>query len=250
MSKAERRWHISTNVARLIFLLTPFVHNGRLAPWLKRKLIMFAASCCGSSAELGGEATEFFRHLQAHLESRADGLKADTAPVAEPWPDLRDELGDPSEGLAAAARFARVSRLAGAESAAAVIDWGIYCPYGLQDDPEAYATEKLEAGYDGYVLRKHLAQEQAAQQIHLIREIVGNPFRRPTVQQAWLRWNDGTVPRIAQGIYEERAFDRLPILHDALLDAGCDNEDILAHCRGAGPHVRGCWALDLLLAKP
>jgi len=83
----------------------------------------------------------------------------------------------------------------------------------------------------------------------LLREIVGNPFWDYTPEQAWLHWNDGAVPKIAQGIYEGRAFDRLPILHDALLDAGCDNQDILAHCRGAGPHVRGCWVIDLLLGK-
>jgi hypothetical protein len=54
---------------------------------------------------------------------------------------------------------------------------------------------------------------------------------------------------IAQGIYAGRAFDRLPILHDALLDAGCDDEAILSHCRCEGPHVRGCWVIDLLLGK-
>jgi hypothetical protein len=57
------------------------------------------------------------------------------------------------------------------------------------------------------------------------------------------------VRRIAEGIYEERAFDRLPILADALLDAGCDNEELIAHSRSEGPHVRGCWAVDLILGK-
>jgi hypothetical protein len=46
-----------------------------------------------------------------------------------------------------------------------------------------------------------------------------------------------------------RAFDRLPVLADALMDAGCDDEDILVHCRGEGPQVRGCWPVDLVLAK-
>src|SRR5262249_52141263 len=59
----------------------------------------------------------------------------------------------------------------------------------------------------------------------------GTPFRPVTVSPGWLAWNDGTVPRIAQAIYEERAFDRLPVLADALEEAGCDNADILAHCR-------------------
>ena len=80
------------------------------------------------------------------------------------------------------------------------------------------------------------------------------PPRRGTrrweqAKKRWLAWNDGTVVKIAQGIYQERAFDRLPILHDALLDAGCDDEDILAHCKSAGPHVLGCWVIDLILAK-
>ena len=66
---------------------------------------------------------------------------------------------------------------------------------------------------------------------------------------AWLAWNGGTVPRIAQAIYAERAFDRLPVLADALEDAGCANADVLAHCRSGGEHVRGCWVIDLLLGK-
>ncbi len=73
-----------------------------------------------------------------------------------------------------------------------------------------------------------------------------------TVTPAVLTGTNGTVPGIATEIYEEQAFDRLPILADTLLDAGCDNEDPLAHCRSDGPHVLGCWAADLILghAKP
>jgi hypothetical protein len=82
----------------------------------------------------------------------------------------------------------------------------------------------------------------------LIRDII-KPSPPPPPASSWLTWQDSTVSRIAQGIYDERAFDRLPILADALLDAGCDNEDILAHCRSEGPHVRGCWVIDLLLGK-
>jgi hypothetical protein len=83
----------------------------------------------------------------------------------------------------------------------------------------------------------------------LLRDIVGNPFRPVALNCSWLGWNDGTVPRIAQGIYDERAFERMPILADALEDAGCDNPDILDHCRNAGPHVRGCWVVDAVLEK-
>ena len=64
-----------------------------------------------------------------------------------------------------------------------------------------------------------------------------------------LKWNGGCVVKVAAAIYDERAFDRMPILADALEDAGCDNADILNHCREPGEHVRGCWVLDLLLGK-
>ena len=63
------------------------------------------------------------------------------------------------------------------------------------------------------------------------------------------RWRTADVVGVARGIYEDRAFDRLPLLADALMDAGCDSEDILAHCRSDGPHVRGCWVVDLALGK-
>lgn len=63
----------------------------------------------------------------------------------------------------------------------------------------------------------------------------------------WLTWDGGTIPAIAQGIYEDRAFDRMPILADALQDAGCEDATILGHCRQPGRHVKGCWAVDALL---
>jgi hypothetical protein len=78
------------------------------------------------------------------------------------------------------------------------------------------------------------------------RDIFGNPFHPISVDPSWLT---STVTQLAQGIYADRAFDRLSILADALQDAGCANADLLDHCRGPGPHVRGCWAVDLLLGK-
>jgi hypothetical protein len=84
----------------------------------------------------------------------------------------------------------------------------------------------------------------------LLRDIFGLlPFHPVAIDPAWLRWNHGTVPAVARRIYEERAFHDLPILADALEDAGCADPDLLAHCRSGGEHVRGCWALDLLLGR-
>ena len=94
-----------------------------------------------------------------------------------------------------------------------------------------------------------LPAAESIAQCHLLRDIFWTPYRRTTANADWLTRNDNTVKKIAEGIYVGRAFDRLPILADALEDAGCDNADILAHCRGPGPHARGCWAIDLLLGK-
>ena len=95
-----------------------------------------------------------------------------------------------------------------------------------------------------------LVPGNGSDECRLLRDVVGNPIRAIwPLPQTILAWNYGTVPKVAQAIYDDRAFDRLPILADALEDAGCDNADILAHCRGGGEHVRGCWVVDLLLGK-
>jgi hypothetical protein len=83
----------------------------------------------------------------------------------------------------------------------------------------------------------------------ILRDIFGNPFRPVTIDPAWLRWKFDTVSAIARHVYEDRAFHDLPILADALEDAGCTNADILTHCRQPGEHARGCWVVDLLLGK-
>ncbi len=79
-----------------------------------------------------------------------------------------------------------------------------------------------------------------------LRDIFGYPPRPVSADPAWLT---STAVALAEAIYADRAFDRLPILADALEDAGCDDADLLAHCRSGGPHVRGCWAVDLVLGK-
>jgi hypothetical protein len=88
---------------------------------------------------------------------------------------------------------------------------------------------------------------ELANQAALLRDIVGNPFRPVSVDRAWLAWQDGTVIKLAQGLYEENAFDRLPILADALEEAGCSDVALLSHLRSPGPHVRGCFPVDLIL---
>jgi hypothetical protein len=88
--------------------------------------------------------------------------------------------------------------------------------------------------------------EEAGTQASLLRDIFGNPFRPVAFSPDW---RTDTVVSLAKQMYESRDFGAMPILADALQDAGCDSADILDHCRGPGPHVRGCWVVDLVLGK-
>lgn len=84
----------------------------------------------------------------------------------------------------------------------------------------------------------------------IIRDVIGNPFRPvPAVDPLWRAWNDGLIVKLAQQMYAEGAFTDMPILADALEDAGCTEASILTHCRSGGMHVRGCWVIELLLEK-
>jgi hypothetical protein len=94
-------------------------------------------------------------------------------------------------------------------------------------------------------------------QCALLRDIFSNPFRpSPPLPPAVLAWNDGLVRRLAQAIYDVRDMPagtldagRLGVLADALLDAGCEDDEVVRHLREPGPHVRGCWAVDVILGK-
>lgn len=88
----------------------------------------------------------------------------------------------------------------------------------------------------------------ASRQAALIRDIFPL-FHSPHMDDAWLAWNDGAVRKAARAIYDGRAFDRVPLLADALEEAGCADAAILGHCRGDGEHVRGCWVVDLALGN-
>ncbi len=90
----------------------------------------------------------------------------------------------------------------------------------------------------------------------LLRDLFGDRGYPVPIDRTLLAWNDGTVKRLAEDAYEQRALpagtldlQRLAVLADALEEAGCTDPDLLGHLRGPGSHVRGCWPLDLLLGK-
>jgi hypothetical protein len=96
-------------------------------------------------------------------------------------------------------------------------------------------------------LKLRSREEEEAEQAKLLRDVFGNPFRPVLFDPMW---RTETAIALAKHCYDSREFSAMPILADALQDAGCDNDDVLNHCRDAnGVHVRGCWVVDLVLGK-
>ncbi len=163
-----------------------------------------------------------------------DPLDEADEPAFQAIEDAEDDEGfdDPVQSasvLAAAAWRSREGVMLNDASIRGVADW-------------AWIVSELES--TGVAGRP--PGQSRALHLRLFHDIFPNPFRAVAVDQAWLT---PTVLLLAESIYADRAFDRLPILADALQEAGCDHADILAHCRGEGPHVRGCWVVDLVLGK-
>jgi hypothetical protein len=112
-------------------------------------------------------------------------------------------------------------------------------------DPQQLADDER---YE--VATEPLRQSTKRDQASLLRDIFGLLIVRSVgIDLQWLSWNNDTVVKITQTIYEDRTFDHLPLLADALEEADCSDADILGHLRVPGPHVRGCWVVDLLLGK-
>jgi hypothetical protein len=201
-----------------------------------RKCRLLACACCRRVALATNNPDLTLIDLS---ERYADGMATDEEIDRVPIPGYSSWLGD---------TYTHATRLA----AHSAIQTNVYsaCSYAVIVRRD-YARREWQ--YANNVERSDAmlaaTAAEATAQTDLIRDIVGNPFRPVILKPAWLAWNDGTVPKIARAIYEERAFVRLPVLADALEDAGCGDAAILAHCRGDGPHVRGCWVVDLILGK-
>src|SRR5262245_16472696 len=84
-------------------------------------------------------------------------------------------------------------------------------------------------------------------QAELLQDLFGTPGRAVAIDPSWLAFGDGVVQKLARLIYDEDRFGDLPILADALEDAGCACPEVLEHCRGRAPHFRGCWVVDAVL---
>jgi hypothetical protein len=208
----EEEWLACTNPTPMLELF----RRGDAARMSVRKRRLFACACC--------------RRIQGLLD-REGVARVEAAERFADDPGGHDGLVALGDAAAAAAGAPRAAALAACrnDNFATVrfaAHQAVFAVVESFHDP-AWASEKKE-------------------QADLLREIAGNPFRQFVVDPRWLTT---TAVGLARSIYEERAFDRLPILADALEDAGCDGPELLSHCRGDGPHVRGCWAVDLMLGK-
>jgi hypothetical protein len=185
----------------------------------ERKHRLFA---CGVSRLCWSSLSALGRHAVGLAEAAADGHPIDQRP------DLEYELLNEHNTL----RVRRVpaDRPSPEEQAALI----------------AYAVIAARSGVEAADDAIRNVPGEAIPVANVIRDVFGNPFGPATVLA---EWRTETVVALAAGIYAERAFDRMPILADALEDVGCDAGQVLSHCRSPGPHVLGCWVVDSVLNK-
>ena len=184
----------------------------------ERKLRLFSVACC------------------RHVWNMFDKIGRDAVELSERYAD----------GLATSGELIQMENLA----------WWGADGLNYEENRIWYAGWAAHAAVDGNTVETALLALKATEtesnptwQCELLREIIGNPFRIAVTDPGWLTWHAGMIVKLAEAVYVNRAFDRLPVLTDALEEAGCTDAGILAHCRGSGPHVRGCWLVDLLLGK-
>jgi hypothetical protein len=204
-----------------------------------RKLRLFACACCRRFWHLIED--ERSRKAVEVSERYADGLAT------------RQEVASARGQLKADYRNKHRAAIVKAVSEQAAFGWAFGWDM-VQDTLRAKSSDVARLEVHGFAAACHTGLVSDGRQGYyptvLLHDLFGPlPFRSVTLDPAWLAWQGGTVPKLTQAIYQERAFDRLPILADALEEAGCHDPDILAHCRQTGPHVRGCWVVDLLLGK-
>jgi hypothetical protein len=229
----EAEWLACDDPARMLQFISRYTS--------RRKELLFSAACCRRVEKfLLGDC----RRLLAALEQQADAR----LPVSECvslhheavaasgrlYPGKRTPKGFASWHAGCAVSYGHERNPAWASRAAAS---AVACDRASPRQFDASSTMGLTCEGDPEELAAHAA---------LLRHVVGNPFRPVTADPSWLT---PTAVALAEGIYEEKAFERLPILADALEEAGCADPDLLGHLRSPGPHVRGCWALDLVLGK-
>jgi hypothetical protein len=243
----------------------------------KRKFLLFGAAVCrriwplltDSRSQLAVEASEWHADGQFSSQDLRDAMNE----AYRAWKDasaVPDDPGEPPDkGLYGSSRPWRqrpyeddpVARRYLSPHRGIAVFHAAYAACMLPVRlTERVLSDAQEAVWFATTEGQRLAVAAEVQaQADLLRDLFGSlPFRGPpTIDPRWLRWNDGTVQRLAESAYQERTLPdgrldhaRLAILADALEEAGCTDRDILAHLRQQGAiHVVGCWAIDAVLEK-
>jgi hypothetical protein len=230
----EAEWLKSTNPREMLAFLRDQVSD--------RKLRLFACACCRRIWHL--LVDERSRSAVEVAEGYADGLQsrralASAVQRARRRAESVDNLGDDAASYAAC--------WAGTFSPDAILE----CAWAAADAAAFFASAKA-AGVGEDALSYYTGLDAGVQvaepaaQARLLRDIIGNPFRPVAIDPAWLT---PQVVAVARAVYKGRQWDELAVLADALQEAGCSSADLLAHLRSGGEHVRGCWALDLILGR-
>jgi hypothetical protein len=231
----EKQWLMSSDSRRML----EFVQRKQFIPpklAARRRLRLFAVACCYNLQPWTWFENEQIQRLLRVAEEYAEGRAT------------KHELHDARESAEPIFAAAEQENLVGNP-------WGVYAVRTLAttDDSantaiSAFAEEAVAMCVPDMVAWELWGQEEEIRkkQAQLFRDIFDNPFRSRTFDPAW---RTPSVLAVARAIYAERLFADMPILADALEEAGCTNADILDHCRSGSEHVRGCWALDLVLGK-
>jgi hypothetical protein len=248
MSEAE--WLACTDPVKMLTFFFPNETSDR-----KRRL--FAVACCRSVAHLMTDSRSL--EAVAAAERYADGLidegglaSARSAAAAAQEALITGPTAMTAAGTAVAyqeARSARVTALTAAGVARVAVEspWA-WTAKGMAPAAAGIAAEALELSAESSA-RAAVAAKVSAAQVDLVREVFGNPWRCPALAPGTSPHGCAAALAIARRAYEEGDFRALPIVADALEDASCADAGLLDHLRGPGPHVRGCWAVDLLLGK-
>jgi hypothetical protein len=239
--------------SRVPLLLLELRRKNSPRKWSTRKARLFSVACCRRvwhlldypydrrAVEIAEEVADKKMRLAGLRVSHEATSITDLGPDPDRlvlglgWSYVSSHEWDSCYFLSVSPQGRRVCRVA--RWASTPTPWG--SPHDTANDARVLLS--FRTGLDAAK-----AEEQA--QCGLLRDVVG-PAICPAIQGAWLCNSGGTVRRLAEAIYEERAFDHLPILADALEEASCSDEALLGHLRGPSPHVRGCWAVDLILGK-
>jgi hypothetical protein len=243
-SEVEEIWFSGTELRATISFLKGKSHE--------RKLKLFACACCRRINHLliDDRSKRAIDVVEQFHEGRVTRQIYDNAfqSAQDAYMALsRDVANDEATpGLSAYRSILRISRMFAAQSVMLCFGDGYWevtqvCCGALrgQGTSDVDESESRSAG------EKIEANEQSAQ-VGLLHDIFGNPFHPIAIDSEWLT---STVLQLARQTYDSRDFSILPILADALQDAGCENEEMLNHCRQQTEHVRGCYVLDLLLGK-